>query len=77
MRISIREQDPGFTPDAKTARVLVDGINVPEFITADEESGFVRVGSEILRGKVEITLPSAASEQVAVAPSYYRRDKAR
>lgn len=54
MRISVIEHDVGYASDARSATVKLDGVAVPDFITADEEAGFVRIGDEIRRGKVEI-----------------------
>jgi hypothetical protein len=79
MRLSTREQDPGFSPTANDATVSVDGIEMVGFTTADDEAGFVRVGTEIHRGKVEIVLaPLAAPEPPEAIPAArHKRDRTR
>ena len=60
MRISTLERDPGFSPDAKRAKVTLNGVEIKTFMTADEEGGFVRLSMiDVRRGVVEITMPSA------------------
>lgn len=65
MRISVVEHDSGFSPNAKQAKVTLDGVEVKGCITADEDGGFVRIraddrpGGTIRRGKVEIVMPDS------------------
>lgn len=68
MRISVVERDTGFSPNARQAKVTLDGIEVKDCITADEEGGFVRIrsdnqpGGEVRRGKVEIVTAATSTK---------------
>lgn len=45
MRLSARKDDPGYRPDWESLlpiTVLLDGVEVPKCITADEELGYVK-----------------------------------
>lgn len=39
MRLSVRKDDPGYSPKAFGARVFVNGTEITNCFTADEESG--------------------------------------
>lgn len=39
MRLSVNKNDPGYSPKAFGARVFVDGTEITNCFTADEESG--------------------------------------
>jgi hypothetical protein len=43
MRLSVREDDPGYSMEAFGARVYLDGEEVDKCVTADEELGKVWV----------------------------------
>ena len=39
MRISVREDDPGYNPEYMFYEVLLDGVSLKDCVTADEELG--------------------------------------
>lgn len=39
MRLSVRKDDPGYSKHAFGAKVLLDGVEVEQVFTADEEQG--------------------------------------
>lgn len=41
MRVSIDPNDPGYSVHAERARMLLDGVEVRDAVTADEEQGLV------------------------------------
>lgn len=41
MRRSIRRSDPGFNPDVYECVIFLNGIEIDDVITADEEQGFL------------------------------------
>lgn len=68
MRISIIEGDPGYSPEALRGgtKVLLDGVELDDCVTADEELGEVRVytgfdimsrpRTEVRRGVVKVVI---------------------
>ncbi len=68
MRLSADKDDPGYGPAYLTAKVLLDGVELKDCITADEERGEclcflptatgTQLDTEMRCGKVEIILPS-------------------
>jgi len=71
MRLSIVKSDPGYHPMAQQCRILLDGVEIKNCFTADEEEGKVycygghlkrtrsglAVKKEIKTGKVKIIKP--------------------
>lgn len=69
MRVSIREEDPGFVEDGQKYTVFLDGEKIQNCFTADEETGEVFVydtdpesgellidfynGDQLIKGKVK------------------------
>jgi hypothetical protein len=39
MRLSVDKDDPGYSPDAFKAKVTLDGVELRNCVTADEEQG--------------------------------------
>lgn len=68
MRLSADKNDPGYGPGYINAKVFLDGVELKDCVTADEEKGeclcfLPEAGgtmstTEIRRGKVEIILAS-------------------
>jgi hypothetical protein len=73
MRLSVDENDPGYSPRVFEATVKLDGVELRNCITADEEAGYclvyaldderrpIVVGDHLIRktvhGRVEIVFP--------------------
>ena len=68
MRLSFLKNDPGYLPDANQYVVLLDGVEVKNVVTANEEGGAVRCRLDrsdetyVRRGKVEIIRRSGSDE---------------
>jgi hypothetical protein len=74
MRISVEKGDSGYTKDVRGVLVFVDGVEVKNCLTADEELDFVvvlltasdgqpviagdRFQTEVKRGRVAIVMPN-------------------
>lgn len=77
MRLSAEMNDPGYAPECGLAKILVDGKQLKNVVTADEEAGvamvyrvrrdgqFIRYGDvfamKTVRGKIEIRFRAGPS----------------
>jgi len=58
MRLSTRRRVPGYHQKAYLCKVLLDGVEILDCYTADEEAGKAFCYSGIKTGKVEIIKPN-------------------